>query len=517
MVRKRKRINTTILSIFLIIAMLLVGCKKEDESTTPTTNEGVVKVNVMTSEHPAQPLNNDTPVVKEIEKRLGVKINLQPVPSSDYDAKKQVLIATNNIPDIMKVNLTELREYADKGVYVNISEHLDKLPNYKKAIENVEDVNKLKINGDLYGFHNLTYKGMYYGQFPMIRVDILEELGVEQPTTFDELYQVLKQMKEAYPDTYPWTMRNGATGNLSYLAYAFGSGHNAYYEPKEDKYLFGPAHPEYKEVLTYLNKMYQEGLLDPNYASNDATIWQQNLSSGKSLFFYDNNSFTVNFNAALEQENQDARFDMLPVLANAKGERRNYMYPPHHVTEAYVISSKAKNLDRILEMFDWMYSEEGYEVTNFGIEGEHFTKENGEIKINEELIEEFKGKNDPTRAIQSHLGSGYLSFTPYADDQLYFYLFSPPSVKEWSDLVEKQRDEGLVTPNPLPPVFTEEETEKLKDLQTRVETIVTENVDKFILGDRSLDEYDKFMQELKDAGATEIEDIYNAAYSRLGE
>ncbi|THF73406.1 extracellular solute-binding protein [Cohnella fermenti] len=531
-----KKIAASTMALTLSAAALLSACSgnntanntgNNSSSSAPASNAATSsasssaaaparEVTVMRSDTVIQPWLADSPALQEIMKNTNTKITTQAVPESDYDAKKNTLIATNNLPDVLFVKKADIITYANTGVFLNLTPYLDEYaPNLKKRMESDPEVNKLKVDGDLYGFPIMANKenAANVGNFPMIRTDVLEELNLAAPTTFDELYEVLKAFKQAYPDSYPWSFRNGSEYNLKFLAYAFGGGFPIYYEPKEDKFVYGVSSDGFKEAVTFLNKLYKEKLLDPNFAALTVQQWQQNLSSGKSLFFYDNYTFATNFNAALQETDPDAKFDMLPVLADANGNKRNYMDNPSSFN-SYVISSKVQNPEEIIKMFDWMYSDEGLKSTNFGVSGEHYTEDNGTITIAQSLLDQFKDKQDPYRAMQSFLGTGLLSFAVMTDDTPMF-ASSPEQLKVWSDAVKSQKEAGIVVEKPLDPPFTEEERDQLKQLNSKVGTLVTQNVDKFIMGNRPLSELDQFAQELASSGAADIEKIYNDAWARM--
>ncbi|MEF3302354.1 extracellular solute-binding protein [Paenibacillus sp. GYB003] len=518
-----KRYVPAALSVLLPAAVVMSACsaskgtdKPAGDGSDASKSANARTITVMRSDSSIQPVLKDSPALKQILAKTNVKINMEGVPSSDYEAKKKTLIATNNIPDVLHVTRADITNYAGTGIFLNLSPLIDQYaPNFKKRLEAEPEANKLKIDGSLYGFPIMARKSVAanVGSFPMIRTDILQELNLPTPTTFEELYEVLKAVKKAYPDSYPWTMRSGSQYNLRFLAYAFGSGFSIYYEPKQDKYLYGPAHPEFKEAIAYLAKLYKEKLLDPNFTNLTAQQWQQNLSSGKSVFFYDNYTFAVNFNAALKQANPKAKFDMLPLFKNSAGHKRNYMDNPSSFN-SYAISSKIKNPEEIVKMFDWMYSDEGADITNFGVPGEHFTRSGDKVTISQSLLDQFKDKQDPYRAMQSFLGTGLLAFSTFTDDTPMLTI-SPPELKQWSDTVKQQKDRKEVVEKPLDPPFNAEEIEKLKQLTTKVDTVVTQNIDKFILGSRPLSELDAFAKEVAASGSGEIEDIYNKAWSRM--
>ncbi|HML48959.1 MAG TPA: hypothetical protein PKE04_19640, partial [Clostridia bacterium] len=76
--------------------------------------------------------------------------------------------------------------------------------------------------------------------------------------------------------------------------------------------------------------------------------------------------------------------------------------------------------------------------------------------------------------------------------------------------------EGLLQMQPaVSPSMTEEETEEYKKLFNGVDTLASENCIKFIIGERSLDEYDAFVQSLKDAGSERLVELTNLAYDRI--
>ncbi|WP_167859754.1 extracellular solute-binding protein [Paenibacillus cymbidii] len=523
-------------ALSMMMAVAAIGCSSGSTTTTstpsvsppasssaasaaPAASPGAsgklvdkpVTFRVVLPENASQPLIVDAPAIQEIFRKTNIKVNLEPVPGS-YDEKKKTLLATNNIPDIMYLGRSDLDQYARTGAFLPISDYLAYMPNFKKLMDATPEIKKLMIDGKLYGFPQMRKWGLRNGYEPMIRTDILQKLNVPVPTTYDELYEVLKKMKAAYPNSSPITFRLGVTYFMKYVAFNFGSGNKIYFEPEAGKYLYGPAHPEYKAPLEYLNKLYKEKLLDPDYAVNTAQTWQEKLSSGRSFFYLDNNQFAVNFNKALQVKEPEAKFEQIPLLKNAKGQKRGLEYDLHW-WDMYAISSKVSDPIAAVKLLDWMYSDEGVYATSYGVLGEHYTMENGQPKVKQSVIDQFKDKQDPLRAMQSALGTGALGFALYVDEHPMVAL-SPGDLVTWSDLFAKDAGQFV---NPLQPSFTKEETDKLKALQSKVDTIVDQELDKFIMGVRPLDDFAKFSQQLIDNGALDIETIYNTALARVGK
>ncbi|MDR6552247.1 extracellular solute-binding protein [Paenibacillus qinlingensis] len=514
----------------VVVGSLMAGCNNTDDlSLSKRTTDSANKrtLSWMRYEHSSQALHVNSVILEEIAKRKNVKLDLQSVPQSNYEDKKKTLIATKALPDVIMVNQNDLLNYADSGVFLDLTPYLDRMPNFRKLISQKPEINKTKVDDKLYGFPLLTKWSLQSGLLPMIRTDLLAKHNIKTPTTYEELYEVLKKLKQAYPDSYPFTSRaaNGKTGTenlINPIAFGFGSGYTniagtkIYFEPTSKKYKFGPYSPEFKEAITFLHKLYKEKLLDPDYSVATSQAWQEKLSTGKSFFYQDNNGFGGNFNKTLQSQNPSAKFELLPAMASYTGGRRNYVYQLDHLGEMYAVNAKVKNPEEVIQLIDWMYGDEGTNLTSFGVENVDYTLVGGEYKISEQTQAKFKDKQDPFRAMQSALGTGYLGLALHSDDHPLVPSSSPDLIK-WSEKAIKDLADGINFREVNDPPFNKEEREKLKQLRTQLDTFVTMNMDKFIIHDESLNDWDSFIKQCQEKGASEIEKIYNNALARVSK
>lgn len=516
----------------LLSCMLLFGACSNGGNSSPTEAKSPesgkqssqpLNLSWMLEDNPSQPILSDTPVIRKILDQKNVKLQLQAVPTSSYEERKSALIATNNIPDLLTVDLNDIQMFARTGIFLNISDYLDLAPNFKKAIEGRGDFKKMLVDGKLYAFPTLEYYRVATAPQPLLRVDLLEELNLKEPRTFDELYDVLLAFKKAYPDSIPYVgSRRGTLYMLGQLAYPMGAGGfegfsetGMYFEPGENKYVYGPTSENYKDVVAYLNKLYSHGLLDPDYAVNTQEMAVQKLSSGRSLFTYDNNTHAVRlFNPALSKINPKAKFDIIGPLQNQYGETRSLRYEQDWLGTSTAISSKVKDPESVVRFMDWLYSEEGMLVTNFGIEGETYEMRDGKPHILQNILDDHKDQQDVFSATQSTLGVGYLTFAKYVHEGTLADI-SEDQLIEMSDYIDRLTEEGTIRFMGIDPPFTEEESETLRKLEVQVTTIFEQGVDRFIMGARPMSEWDAFRQQMIDAGTAKIEQIYNDAFSRL--
>ena len=132
-----KRNNTIMLSTILVIIMLfslfcIAGCTvkngtlNQDQTTTQEGKEPIkteiVVLKYLTPEHPNWPITDDTPILKIIEEKTGVKINYIAVPSANYTEKFNMTMASGELPDLMHNSISVINEYANKKVFIPIDD-----------------------------------------------------------------------------------------------------------------------------------------------------------------------------------------------------------------------------------------------------------------------------------------------------------------------------------------------------------------------------------------------------------
>jgi putative aldouronate transport system substrate-binding protein len=472
-----------------------------------------VTYKAMKGQHHLQPIDSNSSVFQEIARITGITIDIEGVPT-DYDDKKKVMLSTDSIPDILAVVQSDAAQYGPKGAFVPISDYMDMMPNFKARMEESGEVHKMYSPDEkLYYFPSFKRYEIVEADIPVIRYDVVQELGKELPKDYDELKDVLMAIKEKYPDSYPWTAR-GSGDLFQYISYGLGSGAGIYYDKDVEggKWLYGPAHDDYEIVFKYMTDLYDKGLIDPDYAVNNMQAMIEKITSEKSFFYWDGGGFTLNMNPILQEDNPDAFIAPLPhSLTNYKGQTRGQKNRLNYLHEGYAISSKAKNPEYIIKLFDWMYSDEGADITNFGAEGidwERNSDGNPVPKAN--LVEQYKTASDPWRAYMGYLGAGQLGFSVYWDESNKL-----PFMSEQDITIEKAMSGNPdLDAFPFSPVFTTEEAQRIADIQTALDTLVAEYRDKILMGELQVSEFKTLQKKLIDNGAAELEEIYNNAEAR---
>ena len=173
---KRKNVKR-FLSVAVSLSMLtgmLTGCggssddaSKESKSSAKTEGESsdgedeLITVTLMRSQSAVQPMSEENKVVKLIEEKINIHLELQLIPDADYTTKRSVALASADLPDIiMGVTTDELRKYAPNGQFLNLYDYADETKDYMDIV-NAEDraakTKTFEIEDGMYGFQTLEY------------------------------------------------------------------------------------------------------------------------------------------------------------------------------------------------------------------------------------------------------------------------------------------------------------------------------------------------------------------------
>lgn len=517
---KTKRLVSLMLALMLVLG-LAPATLAEDKPSTWLSDE-LVEIRVMRGENALQPILNDTVKLQTIEELLNVRLVIDVAPGANYSDKKSTLIATDDMPDLMMVDFADVNKYARDDMFVNLSEHRDEMPNLFGLLDADPSLKMLTVDAMFYSAPVLQREnpdGRRSGQLVNFRTDLLEKYDLPTPTTWDEMYDVLLAIHEKEPDLICMTDRKGTRKLLDCMAYPLGSGSTMYYdEDLGGKWIYGPAHENFKEALAYLNKLYVAGLLDADYATNTKDQWAEKLSSGQAVCTVDNDGVVRNYNAALKTVDPSYKIEVIPTLTNSLGQTRNFCFDTNWSSEAWVIATSSEKQDICIKFLDWCYSDQGADVNGYGKLGETYDVVDGKNVVKQELLEKYVvGGANAAYDIQSALGVGLLDITPYVDtglqNQMEIYMLgSEEEIAAYRVLIDSiAADTGLRNPVLNPPLTTEQ-TERYNELLVKVETMIWQEVDKYITGEEPIENYDKVIEAARAAGATEMEEIYNAAW-----
>lgn len=339
-----------------------------------------------------------------IEDKFG--INFQQSETNYYNndfTVTQLAAVDGTLPDVFCADILyytqEITQFIPEELVAEIPEELlEKYPLTKQLLENDKVAQTVKSMYDGYYFlpkpdsaDPTIYKAERKGIF--IRKDWLETVGMEMPTTWEDLYNVAHAFTYDDPDgngvkdTYGLT--GDGMGTLRYFFSSTGVSNRYWGKDEEGNWSFGALDDKNIEPLEWLRKMYEDGSIDPDFG---ASTWETGLQKFSSNTFgmcvrnadadWINGVATKYYGAANPDCNPFERIDVIPALAEAEGETpRMDGYVSCMVATMFSSEIDEEKMDRFLAYYEYLLSDEG-KMLRLGLEGEDWQKnDDGSISL----------------------------------------------------------------------------------------------------------------------------------------
>lgn len=492
------------------------------ETHTDTSSNAIsdqpITLTYLISEHPSNPIFPDALVFKELERRTNIKLDFQIVPNDSYQDKLNVMIASGNIPDIVSVSGEQSIFYGEKGLFADLSSLIGSSTNLKSFIKPEEWLGLTSEEGNIYSIPYMidTSKGLssVLAYSWIVRKDWLDLLGMAEPKTTDEYYDMLVAFRDQIPGllgkekVYPLVVRNGL-GQLIYeLAPMFGTRRD--YNIVNDKVVYTAVTNEYKDMLMYVNKLYENNLLDKEFLTLNTPQWEAKMVSGEAGSTWDTAVRADMLTGAMSEIDPNAE---LKILSPPKGPAGLGTYEILQATNYYAqgvaFSSKSKYINEAFQLFNYIFGSEGSDLINFGVEGVTYTVENGSYTFTDDIMEEIKTGLIPQSTLAKY-GIGTWTFTfPYNVQADTAVGNVGPKV---ADLASRLQPSDISHPVPIGK-FTSEQMSRLKEIELTLTAMRDEYSAKFMIGEISFDMWDDYVSEMKKNHYEEYEQILNEGYN----
>jgi putative aldouronate transport system substrate-binding protein len=450
-----------------------------------------------------EPFGPQHGLYQEILKRLNVKLNMINIPDGDYVAKKTLIFASGEYPDLFRDAPSNLATYIRDGVVVPLNDLMSKYgPNMAKVLQ--DDIIRYSFSDDEGNIVGAPFVGEpAWTGGEMIREDWLKQYNLKMPSTFDEFYQVLRTFKEKDPagggKTIPFSTRfNFYIGMWN----EFGYTEPISWDLTAKTYIVGVTTPAYRDALAFLNKLYKEGLLDQEYLTNTTALWQQKVSAGQVGAFHDNLARRNWLNTIFVQADAKTTkmVEFMPPLPDSKGKR--YHRLGWDLSRAAAITKVNKHPVETMKFLDYFYSPEGSTVLNFGIEGTHYKVENGKKVL---LV-------TPDDLAKKYYATGG-NFWPGVRSLEYNDVTDPSFGVNYRFIQQWGSRDSIAPPIRITPA----ENDAIKEVKPAVTKYVDENTNKFIMGTRPLTEWNDYVKKVEELGVGKLLKINLDALARYNK
>jgi ABC-type glycerol-3-phosphate transport system substrate-binding protein len=353
------------ISIVLILSLSFSGCSKNVsgqstlrqgfESMSGKSRGEPVVIKWYWSEGGNIRVPEDSYICRKILEDLNIKyVHIAPK-GNDFTANLDLLLASQDIPDIMESYPDQTTRFIDNKVIIPVEKYLtnEYLANVIKISSNWDKAVKIlkRPDGHIWGVPCTSNTNIL--EVPWIRYDWLKNLGLEVPKTFDELRNVLIRFTRDDPDR---NGKNDTMGTILPNGWAegydlnFGCAAGSWYRDADGNVAMGMFLPGAKDFLKYVKSLVDSGACDREIATTAPNQLVEKIKSGKVgfAFVWGETSWVDEIRKV--QPDADWRPMPPPTGVYDKG----YLPCSNIIREHYIISSRCKNLDAVFKLMNYM-------------------------------------------------------------------------------------------------------------------------------------------------------------------
>ena len=403
------KVGAAVCAVALLGSLSACGNKK-----STTTADGKPIVTVLVKKNANQDKIANMQWAKDLEADCDCKIEWQEVTREAWSQQKNATLASGDIADVNLNGFNSLDAYQYSGMFEDLGKSLDKLPNIKAFFKEKPEAKKFSTDSKGRVYAIATARGKSYsgtGQHMLINKAWLDKLGLQVPTTWDELENVLKAFKTQDPngngqaDEIPMNIKKldsyfswyspmlllNSTGIVT--GFNKGASPTGFYAKNGVVKSFLTS-DEYKEVVKYYHKLISEGLIPADWATKtfDACDTDQ-LSDGKTA------KTGVSFGWSQDASFGTLKDQYIPIpVPSAPGVSPDKTVwdgsSAEFEADRFSLSSHAANKDAALKLANLLYSEK-YSVQQFlGSFGQTLTKTGEhEYTVDNDKLSQLTGDN----------------------------------------------------------------------------------------------------------------------------
>jgi putative aldouronate transport system substrate-binding protein len=384
-----------VLLFSMVLMLVVVACSndeggstdKKDGGADKTEEKAKPKISIMTKLHTAEV--PDDKLKKLLEEKANVELTIEWVPDNNYSDKLSTAFATGTFPQAVTMGADQVimfKEAIRDGQFWEIGPYFDEFKNLAKLNETV--VQNTMVDGKVYSL----YQGRPFSRQGLIyRKDWADKLGLEAPKTVDEFYEMARAFTEDDPDgngkddTIGLTDRSDLVfGVFKTLASWHGTPNN--WGEKDGELLPEFMFSEYKESMNYVKKLRDNKFMNQDFPVTSKEDQQAMFKNGTAGMYVGAMVDVLGlYNDAVEL-NPDLVYDVHNYVAGPSGEFTVWSNPGYNNEIVFPKSAikTEEELKDVLAFFDLMMTPEYANLIQWGIEGEHYTVENGFAVVGED-------------------------------------------------------------------------------------------------------------------------------------
>lgn len=348
---------------------------------------------------------DNTAMHKYFEEKLGIKTESTELQKDALATQYALMIAERSMPDLMvkseAISKEQVNMDGEAGYWLDLSQYLDLMPNMVAFWEKYPDLKAYHTTdtGAIYSINRIVIPegsnitGMIY-----YHKDLVDPVYPDPIETVDDFYEALVAVQKAYPDKIPFSIAfnsaNSCRGD-AIIRTAFGIesrdvNYSIYKDDVTDEVVLGETTDGYRAYLNFMNKLYEEKLLDNECFIYTEKEYRAKVDAGDVIFYADSGTRT----AQSAINNNAIDYGRIPAMTSEYQDKSTFMFDSGIHTGARVfVSADTKYPEAICRLLDFMFTEEGWNLTGWGVEGEHWeyvTDKYGNKMYNSERFADLK-------------------------------------------------------------------------------------------------------------------------------
>lgn len=474
---------------------------------------------------------------KELLNRANVIIDWILVEQSGFQEKKNLVLAAGDYPDIFidGVTKTDEQTFGPMGIFVDLAPYIEEnAPNMQELFERYPDVKKSLSYEDGAIYNMPDFSIVPRDQFvsaPYFNESWLANLGVEAPSTLEDLYDIFAAVRDQDADG------DGASDDEIPLLYLFDSQFDFKYSVlaaygliglsddykviadyvKDGEYLFIPVQEGYLNYLTYMKKLYDEGILSPECFTASGEQVNARIQS-LDVFMHAGAAHTI-----MPNEEDWRKENMLPYLTSELSDAQVWPATLRHTRSwgNFIMTDKCAYPAEMVKLQDYFYTDVGSLMIRAGREAGTYDEFGWKI-----IVDEATGEwTSEILYDKEHFDSYYnwrmnnspLQGTYVAGEFHNKVMISSDYKNEWYSQTKLNTGRMDFATIAYPEVtYTQEEQDAML-VYVDIANYVKQMEVKFITGATPLSDWEGYVSTIYNMGLDQIIEVKQAAYDRWNQ
>lgn len=343
---------------------------------------------------PTVNLKFDDPIAQKIKEKTGVTFEFLTAKSNEWQNELNIMMASGDLPDLIEHDGSYVGKLKAGNYIIPLDDLIDKhAPNMKSRLGDAMKFWRDLDDGKIYQTKTWVWNNPKYvlpirGPYLMMRYDILKEIGFSNlekerssNITWDEYILILNKVAEKFPDMIPLEIGDDIFTTYMIVRASLGekqaiSGASTspfVYEDGAAKYIYDSKYS--LGVLSFLNNLYNKGLVDRSFMTLKLDQIRSKIASGKVFSYMGEGTPVGDSFQSITGDNEERRYTMYNLVKDGSITRTYVNGYYISGVSSLCVTSKCKNPERIVQFFDFTASEEGSMLLDAGVEGIHYTRD----------------------------------------------------------------------------------------------------------------------------------------------